>query len=220
MPVRTLGSQRSSFTAHIRSGAPQREPVSPRGTAAAQCVFSLIPETGAPLGSVIFFFNGSEEDGRVHFARLLGIECVADTMGMKPYPSANTLLDALVPLGERKKLVGVQLPPRIRPEFAAGLLDAVSAKLLGERDLSRSSLAIDFLDHSRVCWTPAVETAFPARDYLLKGVLILQWTDPARDEEFLSWGESIQLVCRDERRRASLEPTGFVSSFLAYTSGK
>ena len=220
MPVRTLGSQRSSFTAHIRSGAPQREPVSPRGTAAAQCVFSLIPETGAPLGSVIFFFNGSEEDGRVHFAQLLGIECVADTMGMKPYPSANTLLDALVPLGERKKLVGVQLPSRIRPEFAAGLLDAVSAKLLGERNLSRSSLAIDFLDHSRVCWTPAVETAFPARDYLLKGVLILQWTDPARDEEFLSWGESIQLVCRDEMRRASLEPTGFVSSFLAYTSGK
>lgn len=84
-------------------------------------------------------------------------------MDMKSCAEANRLLDPLVPAGGRKKFVGLQLPPQMRLEYAAELLDAVSAKLVTERDLAWSYLGIDFSDPAQICRMLAVETVFLAR---------------------------------------------------------
>ncbi|PKY02579.1 hypothetical protein P168DRAFT_291722 [Aspergillus campestris IBT 28561] len=48
---------------------------------------------------------------------------------------------------------------------------------------------VDIFNHTQICQTQtlAAETAFPARSGSLNGIFILQWTDPTKDEEFLSF---------------------------------
>jgi hypothetical protein len=192
----------------------------PQGKAAAQCVLSLSPDNGAPIVSTILFFNGSEEEGRRHFSQLLELQCIAEDVKMRPYSEANTMLDALMPPGGRKKIIGIQLAPPVQPGFASEIMDQISHKLTNQPDMAKSSLEIDYFDPSQICRTPITGTAFPARSNLLNGALILQWTDSTKDEDFISWGKSIQSMCEDELRRTGHTSNNTVSNFISYTQGK
>jgi hypothetical protein len=189
------------------------------GKAAAQCVFSLSPDNQEPLITTVLFFNGSEKEGRHHFQMLLSIACIEESMQAKPYLEANTLLNALVPPGGPKKLLGVQLSTPLRAEFASSLLEAITTKLKNEPDLRQSCLELDFFDPTRICKTSVTDTAFPRRDDCLNGALILQWKNSANDSEYISWGETIQMMCVDEMERTKNEYPSFVSNFVGYTKG-
>ncbi|GFF64857.1 FAD binding domain protein [Aspergillus lentulus] len=192
--------------------------VHPQGKAAAQCVLALSPENGSPLVNVVLFFNGCEAEGKKHFMMLLDIKCSSDDVRMRPYLDANTMIDAAVTAGGRKKILGVQLAPPVRSEFASKLMGDFTHQLTIETDMAKSALEFDYFDPSQICCISTDNTAFPARKKILNGALILQWTDPGRDEDILSWGKSIQVMCEEEIRRAGYESTAFVSNFIGYTS--
>ncbi|KAE8385475.1 FAD binding domain protein [Aspergillus alliaceus] len=192
--------------------------VHPQGKAAAQCVLSLSPDDGAtPIVTTILFFNGCEKEARRHFSQLLDFECVMEQLEMTPYSETNTILDPLVPPGGRKKILGFQMAPPVQPEFVSGLMENIHRKLTNESDLAKSALEIDFFDPTEVCRTSNAETAFPARHKLLNAALMLQWADPSNDEDFFSWGASIQSLCEDELRRQGYKPNHRVSNFIGYT---
>ncbi|RMJ24078.1 FAD binding protein, partial [Aspergillus sp. HF37] len=191
--------------------------VHPEGKAAAQCVFSLLPETKESIVITVLFFNGSEEEGRTHFSSLLQLECVSCTMKMKPYEDANVLLDQVAPPGGRKKLIGLPFIPPIRPEFASNMMQEVSRQLTTETDMAHSSIEIEFLDLSRVRRVPIASTSFPARNQTMNGAIILQWTDPNNDGKFLEWGNKIHAMCEEELRWAGHRPDSLVSNFLGFT---
>ena len=191
----------------------------PRGRAAAECVFSLSPDTRELVINTVLFFNGSEEEGRRHFAGLLQLECLSNDVKMRPYAEANTLLDPVVPPGGRKKLVGLQLNPPIRPEFASEVMQEVSRQFTTKQDMAQSSVDLEFIDLSRIRLPPTMETAFPARSQAMNGVIILQWEDPNNDNEFLAWADKIQAMCKDESRRTGHQPNSLVSNFLNFTQG-
>jgi hypothetical protein len=194
-----------------------------QGKAAAQCVFSLSPDTGTAIIIAVLFFNGAEEEAKTHFAQLLELECISDDVTMKGYADANAMLDPVVPPGGRKKILGVQLVqlvPPVRPEFGLSLMDEISHQLSSEPDMTQSFLEIDYFDTSSICRIPVTETAFPSRNGLLNGALILQWTDPEEDRGILSWGARIQRMCDDELRQAGHKPNQLVSNFAAYTRSK
>lgn len=188
--------------------------------AAAQCVFGLSPDTGAPVITTVLFFNGPEEEGRMHFSSLVSLECISTNMEMRPYAEANTMLDDAMPPGGRKKIIGVKLVPPIRSEFVSELSEEVGRKLTTEPELAKSCLEIDYFDLSKVCGVPVAETAFPSRTKALNGALILQWVDPSKDQDFIAWGETIQNMCESEVRRAGHKPDKLVSTFFGYTHGE
>ncbi|OQE21081.1 hypothetical protein PENSTE_c012G09765 [Penicillium steckii] len=187
------------------------------GKAAAQCVFSLSPDNEEPLITTVLFFNGSEKEGRHHFKMLLSITCIEENMQMKPYSEANTLLNALVPPGGPKSLLGVQLATPLKAEFTSSLLETITTKLKNEPDLRGSCLELDFFDPTRICKTSVTDTAFPRRDDSLNGALILQWKDSTNDSEYISWGETIQMMCVEEMERTKNDSPSFVSNFVGYT---
>lgn len=191
----------------------------PQNNAAAQCVLALSPDTGTPVVTTVLFFNGSEEEGRRHFSSLVKLENISMEMEMRPYAKANTMLDTALPPGGRKKIVGVKFAPSIRPEFASNLLMEVGRKLTTAPDLATSCLEVDYFDLSRVNGVPIAETVFPSRTNTLNGALLLQWTDPNKDQEFIAWGEEIQTMCETELRRAGQKPDKTVSTFFGYTQG-
>jgi hypothetical protein len=188
--------------------------------AAAQCVLALSPDTRAPVVTTVLFFNGSQEEGRTHFSRLVNLGCISTSMDMRPYAQANTMLDDAMPPGGRKSLLGVKLVPPIRPEFASRLLEEVGRKFTAVPELASSCFAVDYFDLSKVDGVPITETAFPTRTKTLNGVLILQWVDPSKDKDFIAWGEEIQNMCEAELRRAGHEPDKLVSTFFGYTHGE
>ena len=190
------------------------------GKAAAQCVLSLSPDTGTEIITTVLFFNGGEEEARKHFSQLLELECITDNMTMRDYPEANAILNSVVPPGGRKKIFGVQLMPPVRPEFGSSLMKAICRQLSTEPDMRGSFLEIDYFDPSSICRTPVAETAFPSRVGLLNGALILQWTDPKKDEAIMSWAAGVQRMCEDELRQAGYEPDQLVSNFKGYTQSK
>ncbi|KAF7158713.1 hypothetical protein CNMCM5623_003877 [Aspergillus felis] len=192
--------------------------VHPQGRAAAQCILSLSPEDEkTPTVCTIIFFDGSEEEGRRHFARLLEVECIKDAIEMRPYSETITIWDPLAPPGGRKRELGLQmtLPPRLA--FVAELMEKISDKLNKEPDLAKTDLEIDYLDPTQICRTPITETAFPARVNLLHATLMLQWTDAAKDEDFLAWGQSIQKLCENELTSQGHKLAHYVSNYNGYT---
>jgi hypothetical protein len=192
----------------------------PQGKAAAQCIFAVSPETSVPVVTTVLFFNGPEEEGRMHFYSLVKLDCINMNMSMRPYAEANTILDDAMPPGGRKKIIGVKVAPPIRPEFAAELLEEVGRKLMAAPELASSCLEIDYFDLSKVCCVPVTETAFPSRTKNLNGALLLHWVDPNKDQDFIAWGEKIQTICETELRRAGHEPDKLVSTFFGYTQGE
>ncbi|KAJ5170213.1 uncharacterized protein N7500_002996 [Penicillium coprophilum] len=191
----------------------------PHGNAAAQCVFALSPDSKAPVVTTVLFFNGPEEEGRIHFAGLADLECISMNMEMRPYAKANTLLDDAVPPGGRKKIIGVKVAPPMRPDFASQLLMQIGRKLAAVPELANSCLEIDYFDLSKVYGVSITETAFPSRTMTLNGALILQWTDLSKDEDYIAWGVKIQNMCENELRQAGFKPDQLVSTFFGYTDG-
>ncbi|KAJ5448292.1 Disease resistance protein [Penicillium cf. griseofulvum] len=191
--------------------------VHPQENAAAQCVLALSPDSGAPVITIVLFFNSSQEEGRTHFSSLINLECISTSMEMRPYAQANTMLDDVMPPGGRKEMLGVKLVPPILPEFASELLEEVGRKLIAVPELARSCFAVDYFDLSKVYSVPINETAFPSRTKTLNGVLILQWVDPSKDKDFIAWGKEIQNMCEAELQRASHKPDKLVSTFSGYT---
>jgi hypothetical protein len=48
---------------------------------------------------------------------------------------------------------------------------------------------------------------------------MLQWTDAAKDEDFLSWGQSIQKMCENELTNQGHKLAHTVSNYNGYTQG-
>ncbi|CAG8892004.1 unnamed protein product [Penicillium nalgiovense] len=192
----------------------------PQRKAAAQCVFGLSPDTGAPVITTVLFFNGPEEEGRVHFSSLVNLECIGMDMEMRPYAEANTMLDDAMPPGGRKKTIGMKFASPIRPEFALELVEVLGRRLATAPELAKSCLEIDYFDLFKVYGVPVAETAFPSRTKTLNGAILLQWVDSSKDEDFIAWGEAIQNMCDNELRRAGHEPDKLVSTFFGYTHGE
>jgi hypothetical protein len=195
--------------------------VHPQGRAAAQCILCLSPEDErTPTVTTILFFNGSEEEGRTHFAQLLEVECIKDKTEMRPYKETIGIWDKLAPPGGRKRELGIQMTLPPRPAFVAGLMEKFSDKLTKEPDLAKTDLEIDYLDPTQICRTPITETALPTRvNFLLHASLMLQWTDTAKDDDFLSWGRSIQKMCEIELTNQGHKLAHTVSNFNGYTQG-
>ncbi|KAJ5910375.1 hypothetical protein N7504_005018 [Penicillium tannophilum] len=193
--------------------------VHPQGRAAAQCFFSLSPDTGDPIVTTVLFFNGSEKEGKGHFAGLLALDCVTDNVEMREYSEVNNTLNAMVPPGGQKMLIGVQMASPVQPKFASEIMEEFKHRLNTESDMAQSSLEIDYFDPSQICRHGTTESAFPARNTLLRGAIMLQWTDPRKNDYNLSWGKRIRTMFEDELRRGGHEPDKLVSNFVGYTRG-
>ncbi|KAL5333463.1 Aldo/keto reductase [Aspergillus crustosus] len=60
-------------------------------------------------------------------------------------------------------------------------------------------------------------TAFPNRTNTQTGSISLDYTDPAKDDEYFKWGLDLKRVLENEFRRGGFEPNMLVSNFTYYT---
>ncbi|KAF7597048.1 hypothetical protein BBP40_010522 [Aspergillus hancockii] len=187
----------------------------PEGKAASQCMLAQSPDGAGTVVTTVVFFNGSEAEGRRHFARLLRLEAISCDMKMRPYKETNTMLDSAA--GGRKSIVGLLIAPIIRSKFASQVMNEFKRQLEIEPDMGSTCIEIDYFDMSRICQVPVTRTAFPSRRMNLNAAILLQWSDPKKDSELSLWARSIQSMSNEELTRAGYEPDMLVSNFFGYT---
>ncbi|KAH8434386.1 uncharacterized protein LDX57_012034 [Aspergillus melleus] len=189
----------------------------PGGKAAVLCAIAICPNTHVPLVNIVIFFNGSESDGRRHFAPLLDLGYTAFDVSMKPYRDVPAMLNAAAPPGGRKFSGGILFNSPLRPTLVCKLVDELKHKIEIEPRMGESSIQMDCIDLSAAVRVPITSTAFPSRHLLVNAALVLQWTDEIRDTEMIKWASEVKDMCDAELKREGNERSSLVSNFVSYT---
>lgn len=158
----------------------------------AICIFAQPPGAPVPMANVICYYNGSHEEGSKHFAGLLALGPVMNTMNMIPYHQLNSLQNPMATYGDRKSFKGVFYHPPLDPEFARTIMTEFTAKLQEDPDLLASGLLLEFFDMRKVCEVPQSATAFASRSATQNGIITLRWTDPTKDGQHRAWAREVQ----------------------------
>lgn len=191
----------------------------PRGKAAQLGLVATSPERHDLIVSVFMFFDGTETDGRRHFAPLLDLEYSALDVSMKPYHEVPAMLSAAAPPGGRKYIEGIVLEYPMQTELIWKLADEVKRKNERDSETSNTSVQIDCIDLSAAGQVPITSTAFPSRQSIVNVALVLQWANEYEDTKMIKWAKEMKdmfhAALGKEHRVSKL-----VSTFIAYSQGK
>ena len=136
---------------------------------------------GVPIAVVIAFHHGPTEEGEALFAplRRLGPP-VADMLQPMPYTSAQSMLDALNPPGNRVYWKSSILR-NIDDDVLETIIDAEAS-----RPSPLSAALIEFYGGA-INRVGAQDTAYPLRDATYALNAVSAWTDPAQDSANIDW---------------------------------
>ncbi|KAL4949902.1 hypothetical protein BDW69DRAFT_187860 [Aspergillus filifer] len=188
------------------------------GKTAAQCVLYQPGDAVELMLNVGLCHNGPEAECRERLAKMFSFEAVSDNMQMRTYEEANAMLDSFSPPGGRKRLLGFEFVSPLRLDFAQDILNEITIVFQAEPDLKRSYVDIEFWNMVKVSQVPTTATAFPTREPTQKGSIVLEYTDPAKDDEYLRWGMKLRDMFHQELRRYGFEPNRHVSNFTYFTN--
>ncbi|KAL4796665.1 hypothetical protein BDV19DRAFT_398257 [Aspergillus venezuelensis] len=186
------------------------------GRTAAQCVLYQPHDTAELMLNVGLCHNGPEAECRERLAKMFSFQAVSDNTQMRPREEANAMLDSFSPPGGRKRLLGFEFVSPLRLEFVQDMLNEITIVFQAEPDLRRSYVDIEFWNMVKVSQVPTTATAFPTREPTQKGSIALEYTDPAKDDEYLRWGMKLRDMFQEELRRYGFEPIRHVSNFTYF----
>ncbi|KAL4968081.1 FAD-binding oxidoreductase [Aspergillus stella-maris] len=187
------------------------------GKTAAQCVLYQPRDSVELMLNVGLCHNGPEAECRERLAKMFSFEAVSDNMQMRTYEEANAMLDSFSPPGGRKRLLGFEFVSPLRLDFVQDMLNEITIAFQSEPDLRRTYIDIEFWNMVKVSTVPTMATAFPTREPTQKGSIALEYTDPAKDDEYLRWGIKLRDMFREELERYGFKPNRHVSNFTYFT---
>jgi FAD/FMN-containing dehydrogenase len=140
---------------------------------------------GVPIAVVIGFHHGPIEEGEALFAplRRLGPP-VADMLQPMPYTSAQAMLDALNPPGNRVYWKSSILR-NIDDDVLEAIIDAEAS-----RPSPLSAMLIEFYGGA-INRVGVQDTAYPLRDATYALNAVSAWTDPTQDSQNVAWARSM-----------------------------
>lgn len=140
---------------------------------------------GVPIVVVIGFHHGSTEQGEALFAplRRLGPP-VADMMQPMPYTTAQQMLDALNPPGNR-----IYWKSSILRSIDDDVLDTIVSQ--SHETPSPLSVALIEFYGGAINRVGAQDTAYPLRDATYSLNAIAAWTDPSQDSSNIAWARGM-----------------------------
>ncbi|KAJ5086175.1 Xylooligosaccharide oxidase [Penicillium argentinense] len=189
----------------------------PDSRAGAMCIFAQAPDGSGPMIIVICFYDGTQQEGQQHFAGLLGLEPILNTMDMIPYAMVNTLQNPQATYGDRKSFKGIFYQPPLDPHFVRTVFTDFMAKLQHEPDLMASAIILEFIDMRKICEVPLTATAFASRNTTQNGIIYMRWTDSSKDLEHRAWAREIQAKWTAELdARARGQDGDYVPQYINY----
>ncbi|KAF8883995.1 FAD-binding domain-containing protein [Infundibulicybe gibba] len=145
-PAAALDKIMSVITAWWNKGLDEKEVV-------FQCL-TKGPD-GNPVIMLIFFWNGSEEEGRAHFKEFFDLKPLVDRCGEIPYEAVNAMQNQTAPHGRNCYMSGAFVPePHL--DLAAAALDQVNE--IASKDVFAAAI-IEYFPVAKITQVPNTATA-------------------------------------------------------------
>ncbi|KAF5314713.1 hypothetical protein D9611_007026 [Ephemerocybe angulata] len=112
---------------------------------------------GKPIFLIIFFYNGSEEEGRAHYKEFFDVGPVVDTVSEIPYERLNSQLNAQVAHGRCYYLKGVS---QVSPNYQATVELIQKVAGLAKEGVFRTAMLHEYFPMAKANSVPVSATAF------------------------------------------------------------
>ncbi|ERF76220.1 hypothetical protein EPUS_04297 [Endocarpon pusillum Z07020] len=172
-----------------------------RGRGACVLGFSRPPPAGGQVLIIIaVFYDGTEEEGRARFQRLLDLGPIMNTATSVPYNSVNRMLH--VPQGRRVSMKGASFTLPLRFDFVKSTMDAY-AQFTSEVPHSQESLLLyEIFEPGKICEVANHEMSFANRGRRMNAMVGPMWTSPEHDARSRAWAREVADMFKAELSRS------------------
>lgn len=156
------------------------------------------PAGGQVMVLVLAFYDGSEEEGRAGFKRLIDLGPVLNMAASIPYNKLNRLMDA--PDGKRVSTKSSSVAVPLRVEFVQSTLDAYARFTSEVPGTGRSLVLYEMLSRSNIQKIAVSDTAFANRGSHTNVVVVSMWESAEQDDRARSWAREMAQMIKEERQ--------------------
>jgi hypothetical protein len=159
--------------------------------------FGCPPPAFQPVLIAGVFYNGTESEGKKFFAPLLELSPLADHTGIMPYPSLNTMVNAIATHGDRKTWKGSAFLYPLDPKVAEETFNDFVAFVQKVPDAVQSFVIFEYFGTEQITKIPPTATAYANRGAYCNVLIGPRWVDQAND-----------IICRGWARELAAKFTG------------
>ncbi|KAG9048170.1 hypothetical protein FS837_000588 [Tulasnella sp. UAMH 9824] len=151
------------------------------------CAFGFTqggPQTSpdGPSIQMIYFYNGSSEDGRKAAEKLYNIGPTSEMpFNELPYVQLNSMMNQASAHGGRKYMKGVTVQPKLTLETAKALLATMNESVKDNPGFLVTGCQFEYVPKSAITSVPLESTAFTGRGTGRECLLFAMYTDPSLD---------------------------------------
>lgn len=183
------------------------------GKHAMAMAFGHPPPAFQSIVLCVVMYNGTESESKEFFAPLLKLGPLIDSTTMMPYSSLNSMLNQMVPHGDRKSQKGSVFLFPMDPAFAHSILKDYSAFVKRVPDAGRTVIILEYLSPAKLMKVGPTETAFANRGDYCNVLIGPTWSDKANDMVCREWSREMAAKFQAELERKKIEK-GFDKSTM------
>jgi hypothetical protein len=185
------------------------------GKHAMAMAFGHPPPAFQPIILCVVIYNGTEREGKEFFAPLLKLGPLMDTTTMMPYPSLNSMINAMAPHGSRKSQKGSAFLFPMDPAFAQSVLEDYSAFIKRVPDAGRTVIIFEYVCPSKLMEVGPTETAFANRGEYCNVLIGPTCSDKENDMVCREWSREMAAKFQAELERKKNEESSDKTTMMA-----
>lgn len=162
------------------------------------------PAGGQVLAVVPVVYDGSEEEGKAGFKRLIDLGPIMNTTAGIPYNKLNHMLDS--PQGKRVSMKGASFALPLRFDFVKSTLDSYVQFTSDVPGTDNSMLLYELLYQRDIRPVAVQDTAFANRGRHMNALLMPMWDSSEHDDRARSWAREVAEMFKAEMKKNKAHP--------------
>lgn len=144
-----------------------------------------------PSFFIPLWYAGPEDEARQAWAHMLSAGAVFEQSGMMPFPRINDGSDAFAPKGGRRPCTSLSVKQH-NPQTMAEVWNVYTDFWTKNEAARHAMIMLEMYSTKTIAKVPVLDTAFPHRAYGCHAVVIVDYTDPAFDEEAFAYARKVR----------------------------
>jgi hypothetical protein len=171
-----------------------------KGRGACVLGFGRPPPAGGQVVVIVpVLYDGTEEEGKTGFKRLLELGPILNTASTVPYNTLNRMLH--VPQGKRVSMKGASFTLPLRFDFVKSTMDTYTSFTSEVPNSDESLLLYEIMDPSKICEVGNTETGFANRGWHMNAMVGPLWKSEEYDGKARQWAREVAEMFKVELAR-------------------
>lgn len=175
------------------------------------------PASNGPAIQMLYFYNGTPEDGKKAAKKLYDIGPIAEMpFNELPYVQLNSMMNQASAHGGRKYMKGVTVQPKLTLEAAKDLLAAMNESVKDNPGFLVSGCQFEYVPKHAISSVPLESSAFVGRGAGRECLIFAMYTDPSLDTRARDTVRHWSNVLSDTGSKAAPGDDAYVSGYTNY----